>query len=208
MPQSTSGRDNGWVVNTLQPYLAPMQNAATDYSSQFQKLGMTLTPDRILGTAMQESGGATPSPSTVIASDGGLGLMQLTPSNGKFDPAVANELGWDNNASVKDNQDNSNWKNPINNVNAGVIVMLDKATKISNKYPEDWNNMSQQKWDATMYAYNHGENEAYKRIDADQDGSYSNITSDSYVNTINGNMDYLDQNSPFPSPGPNSPTGY
>lgn len=195
-------------AQSLNPYLGPMQNAATSYGGRFQSLGMNLTPERILSVAMQESGG-TRDPANAIGKGGDLGVMQLLPTNGKFDPEVANAIGWDNTKTVNQNRSGSQWNNPINNINAGVIALAGKAAYVAAKYPQKWAGMTEdQKWDAALYAYNRGQGNAFKQIEQDTDGSYDNISNYKYVADVDSQLDYLDSNSPFPSsPTPSRP-GY
>lgn len=185
-------------MNSLSRYIGPIATSAQTYRRRFTKLGMSLTPDRILSVAMLESGG-TKDPAKAVAKNGGLGVMQLKPHKGKFDQDVAREIGWDNNSTVPQNRKNSDWANPMNNINAGVLTWADKAAMIARKFPNRWAQMSEdQKWDATFHAYNHGQANTFKLMKADTGRSYHNISGDTYVKKVNAFSDHLDSYSPFP----------
>src|ERR1043165_2782031 len=91
----------GTKENILAPYYDEMVAVAHELAGQFTPLGLHFRPEILLATAMQEA--SAKDPLNARSFDNGLGIMQITPFNGKLDPAVAKAIGWDNSKSVEFN---------------------------------------------------------------------------------------------------------
>src|SRR6201995_3815009 len=91
----------GTKENLLAPFYEQMQEVAAELAPQFTPLGLHFRPEILLATAMQEA--ANKDPATTRSFDNGLGIMQITPFQGKLDPAVAQSIGWDNSKDVEYN---------------------------------------------------------------------------------------------------------
>src|SRR6201999_4092404 len=103
-------------------------------------LGMTFRSEIVLATVLQEASNS--GPLTGTSPDGGLGLMQITPYNGKLDAPVAKVLGWDNAQSVEYNVEHSKWRQAQANLLAGGETLLGKAEAIKLGVPKTWSEMN------------------------------------------------------------------
>lgn len=151
--------------HAVAPELDEMAAVAKQLAPQFRPLGMTFRPENLLATVLQEADAQDPV--TGISGDDGLGLMQITPYEGKLDPNVARTLHWDNAKSVSYNIAHSRWRDATANLKAGGETMIDKARAIKAGTPRVWSEMNDgHRWRATMYAYNAGQGAAIKALDA------------------------------------------
>ena len=199
----------GTKENVLAPYYDEMVAVAHELAGQFTPLGLHFRPEILLATAMQEA--SAKDPLNARSFDNGLGIMQITPFNGKLDPAVAKAIGWDNSKSVELNIQHSQWRSAKANLLAGGQTMLGKARAIKGGVPKVWNDMDEaHRWRAVLFAYNAGEGTAISAlrrggpnaamISSFTDKSGKRVSHD-YTAEIKAKMDYVDHHDPFSGGG-------
>ena len=203
----------GQKENKVAPYFNDMIDVVKALAPQFAAVGLTFRPENVLATVLQEADAANPVGD--VSYDGGMGLMQITPSNGQLDAPVAKVLGWNNSESVAYNLEHSKWKNAQANLMAGGQTLLLKAGYIKAGVPTVWSAMTQQqRWRATMFAYNAGQVAA---ITALQHGgpnapmvstyTYEGQThSHNYTAELDQKLSYVDAHDPFASGASTTPT--
>jgi peptidoglycan hydrolase-like protein with peptidoglycan-binding domain len=209
--RTPGGKDSlGKKENLLAPWFDEMVEVAHELAPKFTPLGLHFRPEILLATAMQEA--APKDPATTIAADGGLGIMQITPSkSGQLDPGVAKAIGWDNSKSVDYNQQHSKWRDAKANLQAGAQTMLGKAVAVRSGVPQIWTEMDEvHKWRAVLYAYNAGQGNAIKALKAGgPNGAMISTWTDKsgkkhshdYTAEIKAKMDYVDSHDPFGGAG-------
>jgi hypothetical protein len=199
----------GRKENVLAPFYEQMVDVAEQLAPQFTPLGLHFRPEILLATAMQEA--SSKDPLTTRSFDNGLGIMQITPFNGKLDAAVAKSIGWDNGKTVEFNIQHSRWREAKPNLLAGANTMLGKAKAIKRGVSTTWDQMDENhRWRAVLFAYNAGEGTAISAlrrggpnaamISTFTDGAGHRVSHD-YTAEIKEKMDYVDAHDPF---GPGS----
>lgn len=197
-------------MGRMAPFQKEMQASAMGMAPQFAKLGIHMTPESIMATAMVETGGEN-DPKNSKSFDTGLGIMQITPDKktGKLDDDVAKLIGWDNTKSKAYNLEHSNWRDPDANIRAGTLIMLKKAQAIQKANPKEWAQMDEaHRMRFTMFAYNAGQgnaNKALQRGGPDAPlisrfrGPDKKMHSNDYTRKIQDRLDYANQHSTFRS---------
>lgn len=195
----------GTKENVLAPFYDEMVAVAHQLAGEFTPLGLHFRPEILLATAMQEA--SATDPLNARSFDNGLGIMQITPFNGKLDPAVAKAIGWDNSKSVELNVQHSQWRSAKANLLAGGQTMLGKARAIKRGVSKTWDEMDEaHRWRAVLFAYNAGEGTAISAlrrggpnaamISTFTDKSGKRVSHD-YTAEIKAKMDYVDHHDPF-----------
>jgi peptidoglycan hydrolase-like protein with peptidoglycan-binding domain len=186
------------------PYFKDMAEIANALAPQFKAVGLTFRAEILLATVLQEAENANPVDG--ISFDGGMGLTQITPYNGKLDPPVAKAIGWDNSQSVEYNLQHSKWDQAKANLVAGAHVLLGKAQAIRGGVPKTWAAMTeQQRWRATLFAYNAGQLTAIRALEAGGPDArmisrftyHGKTISHDYTAELNAKLSYVDSHDPF-----------
>ncbi|HEY4240736.1 MAG TPA: hypothetical protein VGM88_13030 [Kofleriaceae bacterium] len=195
----------GKKENKVAPFFEAMEKMSAQLAPQFAPLGMKFRPEIILATVLQEA--SDKDPVHGISFDNGLGLMQITPYQGKLDPDLAKILKWDNAKSVSYNIEHSSWRDGATNIEAGSHELLDKAKAVRAGVPSIWSEMDDHhKWRATMFAYNAGQGSAIHALKAGGPNgamisSFKNAQgqtiSHDYTKELDGKLDYVDKHDPF-----------
>jgi peptidoglycan hydrolase-like protein with peptidoglycan-binding domain len=208
--RSPGGKDAlGKKENLLSPWFDEMVEVADALRAQFKPLGLNFRPQVLLATAMQEA--ANKDPLNAKSFDNGLGIMQITPYQGKLDPGVAAAINWDNSKSVDYNIQHSKWRDAKANLMAGGNTMLNKAVAVRAGVPKVWAQMDEpHKWRAVLFAYNAGQGNAIKAlknggpnatmISTFTDNKGRKVSHD-YTAEIKAKMDYVDDHDPFAGGG-------
>lgn len=136
-----------------------MESAAKQYSPKFAQYGLAISPYILFATALHESRG-TKQALTFQSFDVGLGLMQLTPYKGKFNPKMAEILNWDNSRPLEYNIEHSKWRDAKANIYAAAEELLSKSRSLSVNCPAFAQLSHDDKWRYVMYAYNTGQSTA------------------------------------------------
>lgn len=204
------GKDGlGRKENVLAPFYDEMVEVAHELAGQFTPLGLHFRPEILLATAMQEA--SATDPLNARSFDNGLGIMQITPYNGKLDPAVARSIGWDNTKGVEYNVQHSRWRDARSNLRAGAFTMLGKAKSIKGGVPRTWEQMNEaHRWRAVLFAYNAGEGSAIRALRSGGPNApmISTFTvngrrvSHDYTAEIKAKLDYVNDHDPFGPGGP------
>lgn len=199
----------GRKENLLEPFFADMQAVAGELVPQFSDLGLHFRPQVLLATALQEADARDPL--NARSFDNGLGIMQITPYQGRLDDNVARALGWDNSKSVEYNIAHSRWRNARANITAGALTMLNKARAIRRQVPAIWEQMDEpHRWRATLFAYNAGEGAAARALrnggpNAPMISTYTGPDgkrhSHDYTQEIQSKFDYVEAHDPFSGGG-------
>lgn len=198
----------GKKENLLSSWYDEMVDVANLLAAEFKPLGLHFRPEILLATAMQEA--SSKDPLNARSFDNGLGLMQITPYQGKLDAGVAHAIGWDNSKSVEYNVQHSRWRDAKSNLLAGGYTLLGKAQAIKGALPKTWEQMDEQhRWRATMFAYNAGQGAAIAALksggaDAPMISSYTykgQRYSHDYTAELKSRMDYVESHDPFQGGG-------
>ncbi len=194
----------GQKENLLADWYDEMVEVANLLVGEFKPLGLHFRPEILLATAMQEA--ASRDPLNARSFDNGLGLMQITPYQGKLDASVAKAIGWDNSKDVEYNVQHSRWRDAKSNLLAGGYTLLGKAQAIKGALPKTWEQMDEQhRWRATMFAYNAGQGAAIAALkaggpDAPMISSYTykgKRYSHDYTAELKQRMEYVESHDPF-----------
>jgi peptidoglycan hydrolase-like protein with peptidoglycan-binding domain len=208
--RTPGGKDPlGKKENLLAPWFDEMVDVANALAPKFVPLGLHFRPEILLATAMQEA--ANKDPLNARSFDNGLGIMQITPYQGKLDPGVAAAIGWDNSKSIDYNIQHSKWRDAKANLTAGAHTMLGKAVAVRSGVPKIWEQMDEpHKWRAVLFAYNAGQGNAIKAlknggpnaamISTFTDNKGKKVSHD-YTAEIKAKMDYVDSHDPFGGAG-------
>lgn len=198
----------GKKENLLSDWYDEMVEVASQLGGEFKPLGLHFRPEILLATAMQEA--ANKDPLNARSFDNGLGLMQITPYQGKLDAGVAKAIGWDNSKDVEYNVQHSRWRDAKSNLLAGGYTLLGKAQAIKGALPKTWEQMDEQhRWRATMFAYNAGQGTAIAALksggaDAPMISTYTykgQRHSHDYTAELKSRMDYVESHDPFQGGG-------
>ena len=190
-------------LSSLRPYLPYMRSIADLMGPAFARLDLQLTPEIILGMALQE---ASPQcPATTIACDGGLGIMRLTPYRRKFESSVARILDWDNRRSIAENRRFSQWRDPHTNIWAAVEMLRVKAVAIKNAVDPQWRQMSEtQRWHAVFFAYNAGQGAALRVLRRRGAAALAlpqpTHLGGAYIRELQDKLTFAATHTPFPTP--------
>ena len=211
----------GTKENQIAPYYNAITKVVAALHPAFQALGMTFRPEMILATVLQEA--EDKNPVTGMSGDYGLGLMQVTPAHDSkrnppnvytLDPPLDKLIGWDNTKVLSENIAKSKWRDGTTNLLTGGNEMLLKAKRVKALVPTIWAQMSdEQRWRATMFAYNAGEGNAKKALKAGGPNaamvSHYSFTdkrtgkhyegSHDYTKELDQKLDYVDAHDPFAS---------
>ncbi|HWU91517.1 MAG TPA: D-Ala-D-Ala carboxypeptidase family metallohydrolase [Kofleriaceae bacterium] len=207
--RTPGGKDGlGTKENLLAPWFDEMVEVATALAPKFTPFGLHFRPEILLATAMQEA--ANKDPLNAKSFDNGLGIMQITPYQGKLDPGVAAAIGWDNSKGLDYNVQHSKWRDAKANLTAGAQTMLGKAAAVRGGVPKIWDQMDEpHKWRAVLFAYNAGQGNAIKALKngGPNAAMISTFTvngkqvSHDYTAEIKAKMDYVDSHDPFGGAG-------